>query len=373
MAEELGRTLEKLTATIQEQNKELKQKDTLKELDQTIGALEKSGTENSARLRETLNQIQVSLNSASNEEQIELARQQLEELQGLAGTEEENREAARRQEEANEFLSKIVSGIDGLADSYDKMLDNIKPSGGLLAGLGAAALLFMDPETLFAGVRAAIDGVFAIVDSIKMFLDGDFSEGLALLGDNIGAVAAIIGTVAVLFGGRIIRLVSSMVKGVQGIVKAVTKVGGFVARLAGRFGGLAKIFGRIFLPFTIITAAIGTITGIIDGYKEDGVIGAIEGGITGLFNTLIGWPLDLLKGAVSWILGAFGFDKAEAALDSFSFQDLIDDMIGGVFDMIKGAFNWIGTLFTLQLIKLLRGSKVYSQIQSRHYNKHGMA
>ena len=346
MAEELGRTLEQLTATIQEQNKELKQKDTLKELDQTIGALEKSGTENSARLRETLNQIQVSLQSASNEEQMELARQQLEELQGLAGTEEENREAARRQEEANEFLSKIVSGIDGLADAYDKQLDALKPSGGLLAGLGAAALLFMDPQTLFAGVKAAIDGVFAIVDSIKMFLDGDFSEGLALLGDNIGAVSAIIGTVAVLFGGRIIRLVSSMVKGVQGIIKGVTKVGGFIARLGGRFGGLAKIFGRLFLPFTIITGAIATIQGFIDGFKEGGIIGGIEGGVKGLFDTLVAWPLDLLKDGVAWILGKFGFTEAEAALDSFSFSDLIDDLIGGVFNMVKGAVAWVGELFT---------------------------
>ena len=346
MAEELGRSLEQLTATIQEQNKELKQKDSLKELDKSITALEKSGSENSARLRETLAQVQLSLQTSSNPEELELAREQLEALQGLAGTEEENREAARRQEEANELLSRMVSGIDGLADAYDKQLDALKPSGGLLAGLGAAALLFMDPETLFAGIRAAIDGVFAIVDSIKMFLDGDFSEGLALLGDNIGAVAAIIGTVAVLFGGRIIRLVSSMVKGVQGIVKAVTKVGGFIARLAGRFSGIAKIFGRIFLPFTIITAAIGTITGIIDGFKEGGIIGGIEGGLTGLFNTLIGWPLDLLKGAVGWILGTFGFENAEATLASFSFQDLISDMISGIFDMVKGAFNWIGTLFT---------------------------
>lgn len=347
MAEEqLGRSLEQLTASINEQNKELKQKDSLKDLDKSITALEKSGSENSAKLRETLTQVQLSLENASNEEQLEIAREQLEALKDTASTEEENREAAKRQEESNELLTQLVSGIDGLADAYDKQLDALKPSGGLLAGLGAAALLFMDPETLFAGVRAAIDGVFAIVDSIKMFLDGDFSDGLALLGENIGAVSAIIGTVAVLFGGRIIRLMSSMVKGVQGIVKAVTKVGGFVTRLAGRFGGLAKIFGRIFLPFTIITAAIGTINGIVDGFKEDGIIGGIEGGLTGLFNTLIGWPLDLLKGAVGWILGTFGFDKAESALASFSFQDLIDDMIGGVFDMIKGAFNWIGTLFT---------------------------
>jgi hypothetical protein len=346
MAEELGRTLEQLTSTIQEQNKELKQKDSMKELDQSITALEKSGTENSARLRETLTQVQLSLDSATNEEQMELAREQLDALQGLAGTEEENRESSRRQEEANEFLSQLVSGIDGLADSYDKQLDAMKPSGGLLAGLGAVALLFMDPETLFAGVRAAIDGVFAIVDSIKMFFDGDFSEGLALLGENIGAVAAIVGTVAVLFGGRIIRLVGSLVKGVRGIIRAVSKVGRFIGALAGRFGGLVKIFGRLFLPFTIITGAIGAIQGAIDGFKEDGILGGLEGGISGLLTTIVGYPLDLLKSAVAWIAGKFGFENAEATLNEFSFSTLISDSIGAIFDMVKGAFDWIGTLFT---------------------------
>ena len=346
MAEDLGRSLEQLTATIQEQNKELKQKDSLNDLDKSITALEKSGTENSAKLRETLTQVQISLDSASNEEQMELAREQLDALQGLAGTEEENRENARRQEEANEFLSKLVSGIDGLADSYDKQLDAMKPSGGLIAGLGAAALLFMDPETLFAGVRAAIDGVFAIVDSIKMFLDGDFGDGLALLGENIGAVAAIVGTVAVLFGGRIIRLVGSLVKGVRGIIRAVLKVGRFIGALAGRFGGLVKIFGRLFLPFTIITGAIGAIQGAIDGFKEGGILGGLEGGISGLLTTIVGYPLDLLKSAVAWIAGKFGFENAEATLNEFSFSTLISDTIGGIFDMVKGAFNWIGTLFT---------------------------
>lgn len=339
MAEELGRSLEQLTATIQEQNKELKRKDSLDELDKSITSLEKSGTENSAQLRQTLANIQIALDSASNAEQMELAEEQLEALKDLAGTEEENREAARRQEEANEFLSKIVSGIDGLADQYDKMLDNLKPSAGLLAGLGAAALLFMDPQTLFAGVQAAIDGVFTIVDSIKMFLEGDFSEGFALLGDNIGAVSAIVGTIAVLFGGRIIRLFSGLVKGVQGIIRGVSG-------LAARFSGLTKIFGRLFLPFTIITGAIGAIQGAIDGFKEDGVLGGIEGAISGLLTTIVGYPLDLLTSAVAWIAGKLGFENAQATLEAFSFSDLIDKTIGGIFDMVKGAVAWVGELFT---------------------------
>jgi hypothetical protein len=57
-------------------------------------------------------------------------------------------------------------------------------------------------------------------------------------------------------------------------------------------------------------------------------------------------PLDLLKSAVSWILGMFGWKSAEKALDSFSFSDLIGDMISGMFDMIKGAVEWVKLLFS---------------------------
>jgi hypothetical protein len=325
MAEELGRSLEQLTATIQEQNKELKRKDSLDELDKSITALEKSGTENSAQLRQTLANIQIALDSASNAEQMELAEEQLEALKDLAGTEEENREAARRQEEANEFLSKIVSGIDGLADQYDKMLDNIKPSAGLVAGLGAAALLFMDPETLFAGVQAAIDGVFAIVDSIKMFLEGDFTGGFELLKENIGAVGAIVGTFAVLFGGTIIRTIGSMIKA---------------------FGSLTKVLGKLFLPFTIITGLISFVTGFMKGYEDGGILGGIEAGLKSAFDTLIAWPLDLIKDGVAFVLGKLGFKDAKATLEAFSFSEQIDKIITAIFDMVEGAIDWVKTLFT---------------------------
>jgi len=221
MAEELSSSLQKLTKVISEQNRTLKQQESLTKLDDNIAALEKSGTDNSAQLREALNEVKISLETAEGEEQIKLAEDQLKALENLSGTEEENRESARRQEESNEFLSKIVSGIDGLADSYDKQLDAMKPSGGLLAGLGAAALLFMDPQTLFAGAQAALDGIFAIVDSVKMFLEGDFKGGFEELKDNIGAVSAIIGTTALLFGGTIIRTIGSMVKAFSSLTKVI--------------------------------------------------------------------------------------------------------------------------------------------------------
>ena len=52
-------------------------------------------------------------------------------------------------------------------------------------------------------------------------------------------------------------------------------------------------------------------------------------------------PLDLLKSAVSFILGKLGFEQAEEALDSFSFQDIIRKVIFSFVDFLKGVVNGI--------------------------------
>ena len=331
MAEELQSSLKELTKVINEQNRTLKQQESLTKLDDNIAALEKSGTDNSAQLRKALNEVKISLETAEGKEQIKLAEDQLKALENLSGTEEENREAARRQEESNEFLSKIVSGIDGLADSYDKQLDAMKPSGGLLAGLGAAALLFMDPQTLFAGAQAALDGIFAIVDSVKMFLEGDFKGGFEELKDNIGAVSAIIGTTALLFGGTIIRAIGSMVKA---------------------FGSLTKVIGKLFLPFTIITGLISFVTGFMKGYEDGGILGGIEAGLKSAFDTLVAWPLDLIKDAVAFVLGKLGFEDAKETLEAFSFSEQIDKIFTAIFDVVEKAVDWVKGLFTDPVVTL---------------------
>jgi hypothetical protein len=352
MAEDLDRSLEQLTATIQEQNKELKRKDSLNELDASITALEKSSTENSAQLRQTLTNIQMALDSASTAEQMELAEEQLEALKDLAGTEEENREAARRQEEANEFLSKIVSGIDGLADSYDKQLDALKPSAGLVAGLGALSLLFMDPETLFAGVQAAIDGVFAIVDSIKMFLEGDFTEGFALLGDNIGAVAGILGTLGILFGGTIIRAFGGIFKGIQLVIRGVQlfrlfMLGTFVPSMIGFFSTISAAVAPILIaaaPFIAIGALVAAgVYAIYEAFKTAKDVFDETGSITETMVTfatdIVTAPLRWIKDLSAWVLSKLGFEELATKLNNFDITKTITDTVMGTIDWIKGIFT----------------------------------
>lgn len=129
-------------------------------------------------------------------------------------------------------------------------------------------------------------------------------------------------------------------------VKSIFSFADEGSKFLGILGGIGRVIGRLFYPFTLIMGIFDTVKGAIAGYEEGGFLGAFEGAITGLLNSIIGAPLDLLKKGVSWVLGAFGFDKAVEVLESFSFTDLFKKIIGGVFDFVGGAIDVIVGLFS---------------------------
>ena len=75
------------------------------------------------------------------------------------------------------------------------------------------------------------------------------------------------------------------------------------------------------------------------GFEEGGILGGLAGAITGLLNSIVGMPLDLLRKAVSFILGKLGFEQASEALDSFSFQDIIKKVIFSFVGFLRGVVN----------------------------------
>ena len=144
---------------------------------------------------------------------------------------------------------------------------------------------------------------------------------------------------------RVITKIGKFFKTILGLGKSLvgmSKTATMIVKWAGTFG---RVLGKIFLPITILMSAFDFITGFMDGYKEDGIMGGLEGGLSKLFKGLIGMPLDLLKDVVGWAMGLMGFDKAKELLADFSFSELIEDMISGYFDMVKGVVNWVKNLF----------------------------
>ena len=225
--------------------------------------------------------------------------------------------------------------------SFTKMIDNMKASWSTrianiktgistrITALGTSIGALLDdlklrfavnPETTLGKAIARIKGVFSI------------------LGQRIQNIIKPIVTVSTMIGETIRPALSKVRLFFTGIGNKVKLFGSIVKRIAG-------IVGKVFAPIAIVMTAWETITGFIEGWKEDGILGGLEGAITGFFTSLVTIPLDLVKDAVAWVLKKFGWDEEAEALKSFSFTDLFKKAIGAVFDVFKGAVNWVKKLF----------------------------
>lgn len=190
----------------------------------------------------------------------------------------------------------------------------------------------------------------------KLFTSGPAKRILSVVDDIWQGVKT--------FGGKIKALLEPITRMFSGIGKLFGGAGkgaGLFAKIASFFNPaknpvikgvlgfsskLGSVLGKIFLPITILTQAFNFITGFMDGYDQGGIIGGLRQGVTDVFNSLIGWPLDILKSGVSWILGAFGFEDAEAILDAFSFRDMFAKIFDSLFGSIDRVVERVGFAIT---------------------------
>ena len=196
---------------------------------------------------------------------------------------------------------------------------------------------FLTENSIFKALKTGFTG-------IKNFLFGSFD------GDDVKLIKQ--------FGSSIVQKVSDFFKPITnffsadgplaGVVKFVRNAFSFASEGSGfmrTLTGVGRVIGKLAWPITVIMSVIDGITGAFKGFvNTDGsvpekLLMGLLGGISGIFEGLIGMPLDLLKSAVSWIAGKFGFEQVEAALDSFNFVDLIRDIYMSPIVMMKRAFN----------------------------------
>jgi hypothetical protein len=213
-------------------------------------------------------------------------------------------------------------------------------------------------KTRIASVRIGINTrITSLGTSIGLLLD-DFKGKFAInpdsvLGKQIGRVKGIFS----ILGQRIKNIItpistaSTIIKdSIMGPANKVRFWFNSVAAKVKRFGGIvtkiAGVVGKVFAPIAIVTTAWETITGIIEGWKEEGFLGGLKGGIEGFATSLITIPLDLVKDLVAWVLEKFGFDKEAELLKDFSFTTLFTNMLDGLFQFISSAVDWVKTLFT---------------------------
>ena len=258
-------------------------------------------------------------------------------------------------------IGKILAGIaaftigflSGLADSFRKIFALTK-FDKVLTGIGKTIDAFTDfvksrftrllavtkegpLAKLVAGVRTNFTEIFdflknsvfgKIVTAIKNILVFPF-EGLFVAEGAANVLTRI--------KNAIIGPFQAVFNAVKGIFTFAVEGSGIMKVL----GTLGSVLGKLFFPFTVIMSIYDTVKGAIAGFEEGGILGGLAGAITGLLNSIVGMPLDLLKSAVSFILGKMGFEQAEEALDSFSFQDIFKKIIFGFVGFLRGVVNGI--------------------------------
>ena len=202
------------------------------------------------------------------------------------------------------FSGKVVKVFDASVD----FIKNFFGGGERMAGIAK----------VFSEVKAAITGFFApIVDAFKVIQEtsGPIGKAVSFVKDSIGKMFTFF-----------------------------SELGSKMSVFSKMFGAFATIARNIVMPLTVIMTIWDTVSNIIDRFNSDGVIGAIVGAVEGLFNSIVAAPADLLKSVVSWILGAFGFEKAEKFLDSFSFVDIVKSFVDAILrpvETIKKMFSGV--------------------------------
>jgi hypothetical protein len=244
--------------------------------------------------------------------------------------------------------------LDTIADAFKPVttfIDNLKVGftryGTQATGMFDDILKVEDFTTLAgkigAGFKAVVNAFIAPIQALQ--LGPDF----AIIGETISDFfKPIIDSVKNFFSaeGPIGRFFST--------IKSVFSFADEGSVLMKALGAVGRVVGKLFLPFAAIMTLWDTISGAFSGFIDDEgnlgskVLSALEGGISGFLNSIIGIPLDLLKSGISWIAGKLGFTEAEKALDSFSFEDLIDQGVNAIFgffrNMIDGIIEGIATL-----------------------------
>ena len=264
---------------------------------------------------------------------------------------ERRREAAREQtqipaltsqdeeEEDENLLSKLANMSEILDTVGPILLNALTP---LAVGIGVVVGIVKGYATELRLIGRAISGVaklFGRVFSARA-ISGSFTGIVSLFQNTVGRIRSGF-TVLSETVGRIIKPISEAVNRAKAAGGFVARVVGGFARLGSIVGSVAGVVSKLFVPLRAIMIGFETIKGAIQGFKEGGLLGGLQGAVTGFAKALIGVPLDLIKKMTSFVLDKLGFDKAASFLESFSFSDIIEDIVSLPYDLLKSAKDWI--------------------------------
>lgn len=208
--------------------------------------------------------------------------------------------------------------------------------------MNLASDAFKGIKTIFEGVKTSIanqvktistalsTGLAKFISLFDSFKDMKVTGVFSAIGEKLKAFIKIFTD-----AGAIIK---NMLSGPVGMIgEMFASIGNYIKSFGAMIGKVAGIVSKIFAPLLIIMTIWDTVKGAIEGFEKEGIIGGIKGAITGFFNSLIFGPLDMIKDAIAWVLGMFGFDKAKEILKTFSFADTFTKIVEALFF----PFQWL--------------------------------
>jgi hypothetical protein len=250
---------------------------------------------------------------------------------------------------ATKFKTSILNGVKNL-------------SVGILKALGIEEVQKRDSKGRFTKgkefnvirkIRLALDDITARLNKIFKPID-DLGKSLKKsFGPGKGGVSTKVlkgfGTfLRTIFAGPIsvIRYIGTAGTNVLGggLTKLMKSFGGMGGT---KIGGILKRFGTRILAFL---KPIGFIFSAWEGIKsyqakKGDMYDKLGAGIGGFLGDFFGGFMNLIKSAVSWILGKLGFKNAEKFLDGLDFNKMIKDLVEGIFAFGKKAVKWFELLF----------------------------
>ena len=271
---------------------------------------------------------------------LEILAGKAEDDDGPAGDEES---AFKKLGKFGKVLALVIGSLIGLISAQLKTI-------ALFAKAFTPARLQVQIRAMFRGLTGTVKGfgntIRAGFSNLLKPLTGLFksSGGASALGKTPQSLKTFMKGLSVLFKpfvdlGKMLKSTVTSVSKSVGIFSRISgffkSIGSAIARFGSAVGAVAKVASKVFLPLLIIITLFDTIKGALAGFAEGGIIGGIAGAVKGLFNSLIFGPLDMLKGAVAWVLGMFGFDKAAEMLNSFSFASMFTKLIDGIAGFIS--------------------------------------
>ena len=328
-----------LAAQIKEQNKIAQDKKTDKERNDKLDELIKTtkfgdseGKKTALALKQQFKESQERLAIAQadgDEKLIKLEEKNQESILSGADDLEKSREAEKQAGKQFKLLEGIKGGIGNLASKF-------KDNATFLAGLTGVALAVFDPKKLKELFPKAVDVVVAAIDLVTKLVQGDFSGALEIFKENFKEFGLVIGLIAAF---KFAEIVATIVKIGQafGVLKS----------------GLASLLAPIAIPVAIIAAIALGIYAIIESFKvfqqkfeETGsAFEAIKAFIIELPTQIFGTLLNLIKGAVGFVVGIFSPDIGEAIAD-FDFKEVLRNLITGMFNFVQNIGSAIKNFFT---------------------------